>query len=48
MLRRLLILVAFLIVPALAQARGIEPQLVAEAPVAPGGEVRYAIRYRLG
>ena len=44
MIRRLiLLLVALLIVPALAQARGIEPQLVAEGPAPPGGEVELAI-----
>jgi len=46
MLRRLLILVAFLIAPALAQARGIEPRLVAEGPVAPGGEIELAIQMK--
>jgi DsbC/DsbD-like thiol-disulfide interchange protein/cytochrome c biogenesis protein CcdA len=46
MLRRLLILVALLIVPALGQARGIEPQMVAEGPVAPGGEVELAIQMK--
>jgi DsbC/DsbD-like thiol-disulfide interchange protein/cytochrome c biogenesis protein CcdA len=46
MVRRLLILVAFLVVPALGQARGIEPQLVAEGPVAPGGEVELAIQMK--
>jgi len=46
MLRRLLILVAFLIAPALAQARGIEPQMVIEGPVAAGGEVDLAIQMR--
>jgi DsbC/DsbD-like thiol-disulfide interchange protein/cytochrome c biogenesis protein CcdA len=46
MLRRLLILVVFLVVPALVQARGIEPQLVAEGPVAPGGEVELAIHMK--
>lgn len=46
MLRRLLILFALLLIPALAQARGIEPQLVAEGPVAAGGEVDLAIHMR--
>lgn len=46
MLRRLLILVAFLVVPALAQARGIEPALVAEGPIDPGGEVDLAIQMK--
>jgi DsbC/DsbD-like thiol-disulfide interchange protein/cytochrome c biogenesis protein CcdA len=46
MLRRLLILLALLLVPALAQARGIEPELVAEGPAPPGGEVDVAIHMR--
>ena len=46
MLRRLLILFALLLVPALAQARGIEPELVAEGPAPPGGEVDLAIHMR--
>jgi DsbC/DsbD-like thiol-disulfide interchange protein/cytochrome c biogenesis protein CcdA len=46
MLRRLLILLAMLFVPALAHARGIEPQLVAEGPASPGGEVELAIHMR--
>jgi DsbC/DsbD-like thiol-disulfide interchange protein/cytochrome c biogenesis protein CcdA len=44
MLRRLLILLALLLTPAFAQARGIEPQLVAEGPAPPGGEVELAIQ----
>ena len=32
--------------PALAQARGIEPQLVAEGPAPPGGEVELSIHMR--
>ena len=43
MLRRLLILLALLLAPALVQARGIEPQLVAEGPATPGGEVDLAV-----
>ena len=43
MLRRLIFLLALLLVPALAGARGIEPQLVAEGPAPPGGEVELAI-----
>ncbi|HET9811025.1 MAG TPA: protein-disulfide reductase DsbD domain-containing protein, partial [Sphingomicrobium sp.] len=43
MLRRLLILLALLLAPALAHARGIDPELVAEGPVAAGGEVELAI-----
>ena len=45
MLKRLLILF-FLFFPALAQARGIEPQLVAEGPAPPGGKVELAIHMR--
>ncbi|GAA4755220.1 thioredoxin family protein [Sphingomonas daechungensis] len=44
MLRRLLILLAILLAPALANARGIEPQLIAENSAQPGGEVELAIR----
>jgi DsbC/DsbD-like thiol-disulfide interchange protein/cytochrome c biogenesis protein CcdA len=43
MLRRLLILLGLLLAPALAHARGIEPQLVAEGPAPPGGTVDLAI-----
>src|SRR5256885_11701810 len=46
MLRRLLILIALLLTPALAHARGIEPELVAEGPASPGGEVELAIHMR--
>lgn len=46
MLRKLLILLILLFVPALAQARGIEPQLVAEGPAPAGGEVELAIHMR--
>jgi DsbC/DsbD-like thiol-disulfide interchange protein/cytochrome c biogenesis protein CcdA len=46
MLRRFLILLALLLAPALAQARGIEPELVAEGPAPPGGEVELAIHMR--
>jgi DsbC/DsbD-like thiol-disulfide interchange protein/cytochrome c biogenesis protein CcdA len=46
MLRRFLILIALLLAPALAQARGIEPELVAEGPAPPGGEVELAIHMR--
>lgn len=45
MLKRLLILFALLF-PALAQARGIEPQLVAEGPAPAGGTVELAIHMR--
>jgi len=44
MLRRFLILLTILLLPALAEARGITPQLVAEGPAPPGGEVELAIR----
>jgi DsbC/DsbD-like thiol-disulfide interchange protein/cytochrome c biogenesis protein CcdA len=45
MLRRLLILLALLVAPALASARtnAIQPELVAEGPAVPGGEVELAI-----
>jgi len=46
MLRRLLILLALLAIPAIVHARGIEPQLVAEGPAPPGGEVELAIHMR--
>jgi DsbC/DsbD-like thiol-disulfide interchange protein/cytochrome c biogenesis protein CcdA len=44
MLRRLFLLLAFLLVPAIAEARGITPELVAEGPAQPGREVDLAIR----
>ena len=46
MLRILLFLFALLAVPAVADARGIEPQLVAEGDAPPGGEVELAIHMR--
>src|SRR5947209_14568816 len=46
MFRRLLLLIALVLVPAVAQARGIEPELVAEGPAPPGGEVELAIHMR--
>jgi DsbC/DsbD-like thiol-disulfide interchange protein/cytochrome c biogenesis protein CcdA len=46
MLRRLLILLALLLIPSLGHARGIEPQLVAEGAAPPGGEVELAIHMR--
>jgi DsbC/DsbD-like thiol-disulfide interchange protein/cytochrome c biogenesis protein CcdA len=48
MLRHLLILFALLLVPALGQARvnAIQPELVAEGPAVPGGEVELAIHMR--
>jgi DsbC/DsbD-like thiol-disulfide interchange protein/cytochrome c biogenesis protein CcdA len=46
MLKRLLILLALLFVPALVHARGIEPELVAEGLAPPGGEIELAIHMR--
>ena len=46
MVRHLIWFFAFLFMPALAQARGIEPELVAEGPAVPGGEVELAIHMR--
>ena len=46
MFRRFLILLALLLVPALAQARGIDPELVAEGSAPAGGEVELAIHMR--
>ncbi|HUE79236.1 MAG TPA: protein-disulfide reductase DsbD domain-containing protein [Sphingomicrobium sp.] len=46
MLRRLIIFLALLCVPALASAQNIRPQLVAEGPAPPGGEVELAIHMR--
>jgi len=46
MLARLLILLALLFTPALLQARGIEPELVAEGAAPPGGEVELALHMR--
>ena len=43
-MRRWLILLLLIVLPALAQARGIEPQLVAEGPAPAGGEVELAIQ----
>ncbi|MFL5140851.1 MAG: protein-disulfide reductase DsbD family protein [Microvirga sp.] len=43
MLRRLFLLLALLLMPTLVGARGIEPQLIAEGPAPPGGEVELAI-----
>src|SRR5207253_5795861 len=43
---RFLILLALLLVPTLAQARGIEPELLAEGPAPRGGEVELAIHMR--
>ena len=46
MLRSLLLFLALLLVPALGHAKGIEPELVAEGPAPPGGEVEVAIHMR--
>ncbi|HKP33309.1 MAG TPA: thiol:disulfide interchange protein, partial [Sphingomicrobium sp.] len=46
MFRQLLILLSILLTPAIAHARGIQPQLVAEGPAPPGGEVELAIHMR--
>ena len=46
MLRYLILLLALLLTPALTHARGIEPELVAEGPVQPGGEVELAFHMR--
>jgi DsbC/DsbD-like thiol-disulfide interchange protein/cytochrome c biogenesis protein CcdA len=43
MLRRLLFLFALMLAPAVANARGIDPELVAEGPAPSGGEVELAI-----
>src|SRR3954471_15847348 len=43
MLRRILLLLALLLVPALAHARGIEPELISEGAAPAGGEVELAI-----
>jgi DsbC/DsbD-like thiol-disulfide interchange protein/cytochrome c biogenesis protein CcdA len=46
MLRRFLVVLALLLTPTLANARGIEPELVAAGPAQPGGEVELAIHMR--
>jgi DsbC/DsbD-like thiol-disulfide interchange protein/cytochrome c biogenesis protein CcdA len=46
MLGRALILLALLLAPASALARGIEPQLIAEGPAPAGGQVDLAIHMR--
>jgi DsbC/DsbD-like thiol-disulfide interchange protein len=46
MIRRLLILLALLLLPATSPARGIEPQLIAEGAAQPGGEVELALHMR--
>jgi DsbC/DsbD-like thiol-disulfide interchange protein/cytochrome c biogenesis protein CcdA len=45
-MRRFFLLVALMLWPALLQARGIEPRLVAEGPAPAGGEVELAIHMR--
>ena len=46
MLRRLILLIALVLLPVMAQARGIEPRLLAEGSAPPGGEVELAIHMR--
>src|SRR6476469_3923473 len=46
MLRRLILLLVLMLTPALAPAQNITPELVAEGPAPPGGEVELAIRMR--
>src|SRR3990170_1048669 len=46
MLRRLLLLLALMLAPAMASAQNIRPQLVAEGPAPAGGEVELAIHMR--
>ena len=46
MLRRLLIFLALLLGPGVAAAQNITPELVAEGPAPPGGEVELAIHMR--
>jgi DsbC/DsbD-like thiol-disulfide interchange protein/cytochrome c biogenesis protein CcdA len=46
MVRRFLILLALLLVPALSHARGIDPELVAEGPAPAAGEVELALHMR--
>jgi DsbC/DsbD-like thiol-disulfide interchange protein/cytochrome c biogenesis protein CcdA len=43
---RLILFLVLLLLPALAHARGIEPELVAEGSAPPGGEVELAIHMR--
>jgi DsbC/DsbD-like thiol-disulfide interchange protein/cytochrome c biogenesis protein CcdA len=43
---RLLLFLTLLLVPALAQAQNITPEMVAEGPAPPGGEVELAIHMR--
>ncbi len=46
MLRRLILLLALLLAPAIGHAQNIRPQLVAEGPAPAGGEVELAIHMR--
>src|SRR6476659_4623746 len=46
MIRYFLLCLALLLTPALAHARGIDPELVAEGPAPAGGEVDLAIHMR--
>ncbi len=45
-MRKLFLFLLLILCPALSEARGIEPQLVAEGPAPPGGEVELAIHMR--
>ena len=45
-IRSLLLFLAMLLLPSLAQAQNITPELVAEGPATPGGEVELAIHMR--
>src|SRR5205823_10164613 len=46
MIRNLLLLFLMLLAPTLVEAQGIVPELVAEGPAPPGGEVELAIHMR--
>src|SRR3954452_24928985 len=46
MLRKLILFFALVAGAAIADARGIEPELVAEGPASPGGEVELAVHMR--
>src|SRR3954471_22093875 len=45
-MRRFLLVLLLIFLPTIAEGRGIEPQLVAEGPAPPGGEVELAIHMR--
>src|SRR4051812_4340561 len=45
-MRRFLLFLLLIFLPAIAEGRGIEPQLVAEGPAPPGGAVELAIHMR--